>query len=170
MLHVTRIAAALVLASLLLAASSYADELYEFGFKQGLCSISMPSSEAPEVIEYTDTDGGEFSWYIDAGGAVIYLYGMTHTTGDDDWYYSFEHCDEIERGPDRTLRINKEYWKYCISDVVLKLDDLELTYVDLWKTRKGLKHDFRFACERYEDKEELLEIIEGHMETLEWWN
>jgi len=170
MLKLTRLIACLICALLLLAAAGSADEPYEFNFAYGKYSISMPTSAAPEVYEYTDTEGGEFSWFIDAGSPVLYLHGMTHTTSDIDWYFSFENCDEIESGPDRTLRINKEYWKYCITDVVLNLDDIELTYVDLWKTRKGLKHDLRFSCERSEDHEALLEIIEEHMQTLEWWN
>jgi len=98
------------------------------------------------------------------------LFGMTHTTSDIEWTYSYEYCDEVERDPDRTLRVNKEYWKYCVSDVTLIKDDLELTLVDVWKTRKGLKHDLRFSCARSEDHEALMEIIENHMKTLEWWN
>lgn len=170
MLKLLRLSAGLVCALLPLVVTAAADELYEFDFSPGRFSISMPTSVAPEVTKYTDTDGGEFSWLIDDGGVVGYLFGMTHTTSDVEWTYSFEHCDQIKSDPDRTLRVNKEYWKYCVSDVVLNKDDLELTYVDIWKTRKGFKYDLRFICARTEDHEALMELIKDHMKTLEWWN
>ncbi|MBN2083352.1 hypothetical protein JW859_14240 [bacterium] len=165
-----RFAALLACALLLLVAASAADDLYEFGFKYGKYSISMPTAEDPYVEEYDDMEGGEFSWRIDDGGSIEALYGMCHTTYEDDWYYNYENCAEIERDPFRTIKINDDYWKYCVADVVTNKDERELTYVDLWLTRKALKHDLRFCCERFEDHEKLLKIIKQHMKTLEWWN
>jgi len=157
-------------ALLLLVTSSIADDLYEFDFDHGSYSLSMPTSEDPVVEEYDDTDGGEFTWTIDDGGPVQVLYGMCHTTFENDWYYTFENCAEIDRDPFRTLKVNDDYWKYCVTDVVLNRDEIEATVVDVWLTRKAVKHDLRFGCERYEDHKQLMKIIKQHMKTLEWWN
>jgi len=170
MLKAIKLAACFACVWLLLIGTGAADDLYEFDFEHGMYSISMPTSADPKITRYIDTDGGEFSWRIDEGGAVYYLYGMTHTTREGEWRYGFDHCQEVERDPFKTLKVNRIYWKYSVADVVTNKNEAERTYVDLWLTRHALKHDLRFCCDRFENHEQLMKIIKKHMKTIVFWN